>query len=61
MTAQRDGDTLIAWLREGADELEKAHAFLDHLEVPRSIPGNGPTECTLAARIALLAEVELEA
>jgi hypothetical protein len=52
----RDGDKLVAWLREAADELEKAHAFLDHLGVPRSIPGNEPVECTLAARISLLAD-----
>lgn len=51
----RDGDKLTAWLREAADELDKAHAFLDHLEVPRAIPGSD-NECTLAARIALLAE-----
>jgi hypothetical protein len=48
----RDGDKLIAWLREGADELEKAHAVLDLADVPRSLPGSD-VECTLAARIAL--------
>lgn len=51
---ERDGDTLVAWLREAADELEKAHAILDHYGVPRSVPGTEPAECTLAARIALL-------
>lgn len=41
---------------EMTDEIDKAHAFLDHLEIPRSVPGNEPVECTLAARIALLDE-----
>lgn len=50
-----DGDTLIAWVREAADELEKAHAYLDVYEVPRSIPGTD-AECTLAARISLALE-----
>jgi hypothetical protein len=52
---QRDGDKLAAWLREAADELDKAHALLDDLGVPRSTPGSD-VECTLAARIALLAD-----
>lgn len=51
----RDGDTLVAWVREAADEIEKAHAFLDDCGVPRSLPGT-EVECTLAARIALLEE-----
>lgn len=49
---RRDGHTLAACLRQGADELEKAHAVLDTHGVPRSIPGSN-SECTLAARIAL--------
>lgn len=49
----RDGDKLIAWLREGADELEHAHRILDEAGVPRSLPGVEDVECTLAARIAL--------
>jgi hypothetical protein len=48
----RDGDKITAWLREAADELDKAHAILDAHDVPRSLPGTG-VECTLAARIAL--------
>lgn len=51
----RDGETLVAWLREGADELEKAHRLLDDLLIPRSLPGT-KVECTLTARIALLAQ-----
>ncbi len=47
-----DGDKLVAWLREGADELEKAHRLLDAYSVPRCLPGT-EVECTLAARIAL--------
>lgn len=54
----RDGDTLAAWLREGADELAKAHAILDVAGVPRSLPGREPVECTLAARCALLASID---
>lgn len=50
---QSDGDKLAAWLREGADEIDKAHAVLDVAGVPRSIPGSD-VECTLAARIALI-------
>lgn len=46
-----DAEKLVAWLREGADELEKAHAVLDDEGVPRSLPGSD-VECTLAARIA---------
>lgn len=53
----RDGDKLTAWLREGADEIDKAHAYLDAVGVPRALSpehgGDGTTECTLAARIAL--------
>jgi hypothetical protein len=52
-----DGDKMSAWLREAADELDKAHAILDAYGVPRSLPrslgGDGETECTLAARIAV--------
>lgn len=52
----RDGDTLTAWLREAADEIDKAHAILDALGTPRSLPGSD-VECSLAARVALLAEM----
>ena len=52
---RRDGDKLVAWLREGADELEKAHRTLDNYGVPRSRPGSD-CECTLAARISLALE-----
>jgi hypothetical protein len=48
-----DAEKLVAWLREAADELEKAHAFLDALGVPRQMPGTD-VDCTLAARIGLL-------
>lgn len=53
----RDGDKLAAWLREAADEIDKAHAILDAHDIPRGLPrnlgGDGKTECTLAARIAM--------
>jgi hypothetical protein len=51
----RDGDKMAAWLREAADELDKAHAILDVEGVPRSLPSS-EVECTLAARIALALE-----
>jgi hypothetical protein len=51
----RDAEKLVAWLREAADELEKAHRILDAEDVPRSLP-DSDAECTLAARIALLAD-----
>jgi hypothetical protein len=51
--AMRDAEKLIAWLREAADELEKAHAYLDAINAPRRVPGSD-VDCTLAARIALL-------
>ena len=54
----RDAEKLVAWVREAADELEKAHAFLDAHDVPRSVPGHEPTECTLAARIAVALDKE---
>lgn len=50
--SKRDGDVLVAWVREAADELEKAHGILDAYSVPRAIGGDG-VQCTLAARIAL--------
>lgn len=50
-----DGEKLVAWVREAADELENAHHVLDTFDVPRRI--NPDAECTLAARIALLAGV----
>jgi hypothetical protein len=37
---------------DAANELEKAHAFLDALGIPR---GLSDADCTLAARISLLA------
>jgi predicted subunit of tRNA(5-methylaminomethyl-2-thiouridylate) methyltransferase len=40
----RDGDKLTAWLREAADEIDKAHAVLDQAKVPRSISDDG-VEC----------------
>jgi hypothetical protein len=51
----RDGDKLTAWLREAADEIDKAHAILDEAGMPRRLPGSD-VECTLAARIALALE-----
>lgn len=48
-----DGDRMVAWVREAADELEKAHAFLDAHGVPRALNPDDAVECTLAARIAL--------
>ena len=47
----RDAEKMVGWLREAADELEKAHGILDDAGVPRSITD---VDCTLAARIALL-------
>lgn len=48
-----DAERLVGWLREGADEIENAHALLDAYGVPRFVPGREPTvPCTLAARIA---------
>lgn len=47
-----DAEKLVSWLREGADELEKAHALLDAEGVPRTLIEGDPTEMTLAARIA---------
>ena len=59
-----DGDKLVAWLREAADELENAHALLDAYKTPRKLPaglgGDGTTECTLAARISLALHGEAE-
>jgi hypothetical protein len=51
--ATGDAEKLIAWIREAANELEKAHRILDEMAVPRRIPGSD-VECTLAARIVLL-------
>jgi hypothetical protein len=48
----KDAEKLVAWVREAANELEKAHAFLDALGIPR---GLSDADCTLAARISLLA------
>ncbi len=52
-----DSDKLVAWLREAADEIETAHAVLDHLDVPDG-PSDDGTDGTLAARIVLLHEQE---
>jgi hypothetical protein len=49
-----DAEQLIAYVREAANELEKAHEYLDMVGVPRSVPGNEPVECTLIVRISLL-------
>lgn len=49
-------DRLTAWMREAADEIEGAHAFLDAEDVPRINPGTD-NEFTLAARIAYLTGV----
>lgn len=46
-----DPEKLIAWLHEGARELETAHAYLDAEGVPRDNPESG-NPFTLAARIA---------
>lgn len=47
-----DAETLVAWVREAADELEKAHAYLDECaDAPRDRDG---VQMTLAARIAWL-------
>lgn len=52
-TARGDADTQVAWLRDGARDLEKAHAILDQLGVPRDNPESG-NPFTLAARVAYL-------
>jgi len=47
-----DAETLVAWVREAADELEKAHAYLDDCtDVPRDRKG---VQMTLVARIAYM-------
>jgi hypothetical protein len=43
---------LASWLREAADEVDKAHRVLDELGAPREIEHG--FELTLAARIATL-------
>lgn len=45
-----DAEKIPAWLREGATEIEGAHAVLDGAGVPRD---NNGTPLTLAARIAV--------
>ena len=50
-----DGDTMSAWLRESARELDHAHALLDELGVGRKLTPESECECTLATRIAALA------
>jgi len=47
-----DAEKLIAWMREGADELEKAHLVLDMANIPRKLTGTD-VEYTLSARIVL--------
>jgi hypothetical protein len=54
-----DAETLVAWLREAADELEKAHAYLDATGAPRRVPGS-VNECTLVARVSLLLDERAE-
>lgn len=49
-----DAEKLVAWLREGANELELAHALLDEYGVPRGRPKSEGIEMTLAARIYYL-------
>lgn len=44
-------DQLVAWLLEGAHEIQNAHEALDGFDVPRINPDTG-NEMTLAARIA---------
>lgn len=49
---EQDADKLVAWMREAADELEKAHRYLDEVaQVPRENPDTG-NPFTLTARIA---------
>lgn len=48
----QDAEKMIAWLREAADELEKAHKLLDDCGVPRVLRDEVPM--TLAARIAVM-------
>lgn len=56
--AMSDGEKLIAWLEEAADELRGAHVFLDYRGVPKAGPnGEG---VTLAWRIGWLAESSLD-
>jgi len=50
-----DAEKLIAWIREAANELEKAHALLDEAGVPRSREEG--VDMTLAARIYTLIEM----
>lgn len=52
---ERNGDKMVAWLREAADEIEKAHALLDDLKVPRG--RSEGIEMTLAARISTLHDI----
>jgi hypothetical protein len=47
-------DLLAAWVREAADELDKAHAILDEAGVPRAREEG--IAMTLAARIYTLIE-----
>jgi hypothetical protein len=51
-----DGDKLVAWLIEGANEIQQAHRLLDDLGAPRTTPGDVEISYTLAARIARLAD-----
>lgn len=50
-----DGDKLVAWLREAANEIEKAHASLDLIGVPRRTSKMSKIDMTLSARIVWLA------
>jgi hypothetical protein len=52
--AAGDAERLVAWVREAADELEKAHGLLDEAGVPRCREEG--VAMTLAARIYTLIE-----
>jgi hypothetical protein len=47
---EQDGDTVVAWMREGAYEIENAHRVLDAAGFPRLNPDTD-RPFTLAARI----------
>lgn len=51
MTDTDDADELIAWVREAADELERAHRILDDAGAYRNAEDGIPL--TLALRIAV--------
>lgn len=51
-----DAESVVGWLRDAAVEIEKSHAVLDAVDVPRRNPESG-RPFTLAARIAHLTGV----